>query len=41
MSDTWYEEVEAATKLMQGDLILNCPLVAWKAVPPCLSGRHA
>ena len=38
MSDTWYEEVEGATKLMQGDLILNCPLVAWKAVPPQLSG---
>lgn len=33
MSDVWYEEVEAATRLTQGDLIDNCPLIIWKAEP--------
>lgn len=33
MSDVWYEEVEAATRLTQGDLIDNCPLITWKAEP--------
>jgi hypothetical protein len=30
MIDAWYEAVEAGKRLTQGDLILNCPLVAWK-----------
>jgi hypothetical protein len=38
MSNVWYEEVEAAAKLMQGDLITNCPLVSWRAESPQLNG---
>lgn len=33
MSDAWYEIVEAGERLTQGDLILNCPLIAWKSDP--------
>lgn len=39
MSDVWYEEVDATTRLTQGDLILNCPLIAWKAESFQLHGR--
>jgi hypothetical protein len=39
MSDVWYEEVDATTRLTQGDVILNCPLIAWKAEPFQLHGR--
>jgi hypothetical protein len=38
MNDVWYEEVEAATVLMQGDLIPNCPLISWKAERPRIDG---
>lgn len=31
MADGWYEEVKANARLMQGDLISDCPLIAWKA----------
>ena len=30
MSDAWYEAVDASTRLTQGDLIFNCPLLVWK-----------
>jgi len=33
MTDAWYEIVEAAERLTQGDLILTCPLIAWKPDP--------
>jgi hypothetical protein len=33
MPEAWYEEVQPPTPLTQGDLILNCPLIAWKAEP--------
>src|SRR5206468_2043277 len=33
MPDAWYEEVDASTRLTQGDLILNCPLVTWNPQP--------
>jgi hypothetical protein len=33
MSDTWYSRAEAADSLMQGDLILDCPLVVWSPGP--------
>jgi hypothetical protein len=33
MIDAWYEAVEAGERLTQGDLILNCPLIAWKPDP--------
>lgn len=31
MADPWYEVVDGQTPLLQGDFILNCPLLAWKA----------
>jgi hypothetical protein len=31
MSSVWYEEVPASEKLMQGDLILSCPVATWDA----------
>lgn len=30
MSDAWYEEVPATTRLTQGDLIFDCPLICWQ-----------
>lgn len=30
MNDAWYEEVEARTRLTQGDLIFDCPLISWQ-----------
>jgi hypothetical protein len=33
MPDAWYEEVDASTRLTQGDFILNCPLVTWNPQP--------
>ena len=38
MSDAWYTEVEASARLTQGDIIENCPLIAWKAEPVQLEG---
>ena len=38
MSDSWYSHVEAQTPLTQGDLILDCPVVAWAPGPLNLSG---
>jgi len=33
MSNEWYEEVLAAVPITQGDLILDCPILAWKPEP--------
>jgi len=30
MADAWYEAVDAATPLTQGDLIFDCPLLTWQ-----------
>lgn len=30
MTDGWYEEVGAETSLMQGDVIVDCPVLQWK-----------
>ncbi len=38
MPDVWYETVEADTRLMQGDLIIDCPLIAWQPDEPNLQG---
>jgi hypothetical protein len=38
MPDHWYSKVEADTKLTQGDLIVNCPLVGWRDEPTHLNG---
>ena len=40
MPDIWYSTVEAGIKLTQGDLILDCPLIRWKAEPPQVNGSH-
>ena len=29
MSENWYSTVDPGTRLTQGDLILNCPLIGW------------
>lgn len=29
MSEPWYEVVEGATSLTQGDLVFGCPLLTW------------
>ncbi len=33
MANTWYEVVEASTRLLQGDLIFDCPLIGWSTDP--------
>ena len=40
MSDNWYSRVEAQTPLTQGDLISDCPVIAWAAGPLNLSGSE-
>lgn len=40
MSDSWYSRVEAQTPLTQGDLISDCPVIAWAAGPLNLSGSN-
>ncbi len=40
MTDSWYEEVEASAKLTQGDIIENCPIVAWASQPIQLEGNE-
>lgn len=40
MTDSWYEEVEASSKLTQGDIIENCPIVAWTSQPIQLEGNE-
>ena len=31
MADPWYDAVHGNAGILQGDLILNCPLMAWKS----------
>ena len=33
MSMPWYEITEASTPITQGDIIMNCPVVAWSEAP--------
>jgi hypothetical protein len=40
MPSEWYESVEATARLTQGDIILKCPLVAWKSGQLQLEGRR-
>lgn len=40
MTDTWYEVVEAGIPLTQGDLIFQCPVLAWKAGTLDLQGQE-
>ncbi len=40
MSDSWYSHVEAEIPLTQGDLISDCPVIAWTAGPLNLSGSE-
>jgi hypothetical protein len=39
-SEPWYEKVGAQARLMQGDIILNCPLLTWADVPAVISGIY-
>ena len=36
MTEAWYELVKASTKLTQGDIIFNCPIITWKPETPQL-----
>lgn len=36
--EPWYEVVASSTSLTQGDIILQCPLIGWKAGPLRLEG---
>ncbi len=40
MSDSWYSHVDAQTPLTQGDLVFNCPVIAWAPGPVNLSGSE-
>jgi hypothetical protein len=33
MNEPWYEAVDADTRLTQGDIIVNCPVVGWASKP--------
>jgi len=33
MNEPWYEAVDANTRLTQGDIILDCPVVGWASQP--------
>ena len=39
MTESWYETVGAETRLTQGDLVSECPLMTWKAAFPELKGE--
>ncbi|GAX36287.1 hypothetical protein NIES3585_23130 [Nodularia sp. NIES-3585] len=39
-NDLWYEAVNASTKLTQGDIILDCPVVRWASTPVELKAGH-
>lgn len=36
MTEAWYELAKASTKLTQGDIIFNCPILTWKPEMPKL-----
>jgi hypothetical protein len=39
-NDPWYEVVASDARLTQGDLLFDCPLVAWSPTPALqLAGR--
>jgi hypothetical protein len=40
MSDSWYSHVDAEIPLTQGDLIIDCPVIAWAPGPLNLSGSQ-
>ncbi|MBW1850341.1 MAG: hypothetical protein JRJ15_02685 [Deltaproteobacteria bacterium] len=40
MSETWYEVVKPDITLTQGDLIFNCPLLAWQGFGLKLEGEN-
>ena len=33
MTSPWYEQVSAATRLTQGDIVRNCPVLVWRDSP--------
>lgn len=38
MSELWYELADATVPLSQGDVIVNCPVIGWKAEPLSTNG---
>lgn len=41
MPEGWYEVVSSETRLTQGDLITQCPLVSWKRAPVQMTDQAA
>lgn len=41
MNETWYEVIGPEVRLTQGDLIVDCPLLAWDAAALPASGEEA
>jgi hypothetical protein len=39
-NNLWYEAVSASTKLTQGDIILDCPVIRWASKPVELKAGH-
>jgi hypothetical protein len=40
MTNDWYETVDAISKLTQGDIILDCPILTWKSeIPQLMSSQ--
>lgn len=39
-NNLWYEAVSASTKLTQGDIILDCPVIRWASKPVELKDGH-
>lgn len=40
MTNNWYETVDANSKLTQGDIILDCPILTWKSeIPQLMSSQ--
>lgn len=40
MPETWYEPVPAASPLLQGDFVLDCPVLIWKPGRPNFEGQQ-
>ena len=41
MNEPWYEVVDGATSLTQGDLVFSCPLLTWDPTKlPQVSGEQ-
>ena len=41
MNMPWYNVVEAPTSITQGDIIMNCPVIAWREDPPVMAADYS